>query len=118
MEYTIKINNGKKKIDKDIDEYIKFILSLNVGEIFFNSIDNDGGLMGFDLNLIDKFSKKIDVPIIVQGGGGNWNHFYEVLKLKNISAACTQNIYHFTEASLKSAKKFLSSKNILVRYDN
>ena len=28
--------------------------------------------MGFDLNLIDKFSKNIDIPIIVQGGGGNW----------------------------------------------
>ena len=117
-EYIIKVNNGKKEIKYSTDEYLDFILSLNIGEILINNIDNDGGLMGFDLNLINRFSKKIDVPIIVQGGGGNWNHFYEVLKLKNISAACTQNIYHFTEASLKSAKKFLISKNIKVRYDN
>ena len=65
-EYIIKLIT--EKIDKDIDKYIKFILSLNIGEIFINSIDNDGGLMGFDLNLIDKFSKNIDIPIIVQGG--------------------------------------------------
>ncbi len=117
-KYIIKVDNGKESINYDTEKYLEFISSLNVGEIFFNSIDNDGGLMGFDLKLINKYSKYIKVPIIVQGGGGNWNHFYEVLKLDNISAACTQNIYHFTETSLKSAKKFLISKNINVRYDN
>ncbi len=116
--YIIKVDNGQKTINRETNEYLEFISSLNIGEILLNSIDNDGGLMGFDLNLINKFSSKINVPILVQGGGGNWNHFYEVLKLKNISGACTQNIYHFTEISLKSAKKFLLSKNINVRYDN
>ena len=116
--YIIKVDNGKKTINRETNEYLEYVSSLNIGEILLNSIDNDGGLMGFDLNLINKFSSKINVPILVQGGGGNWNHFYEVLKLKNISGACTQNIYHFTEISLKSAKKFLLSKNINVRYDN
>ena len=116
--YIIKVDNGNKKINRETNEYLKFVSSLNVGEILLNSIDNDGGLMGFDLNLINKFSSKINVPILVQGGGGNWSHFYEVLNLKNISGACTQNIYHFTEISLKSAKKYLLSKNINVRYDN
>ena len=116
--YIIKVDNGQTTINRETNEYLEFISSLNIGEILLNSIDNDGGLMGFDLNLINKFSSKINVPILVQGGGGNWNHFYEVLKLKNISGACTQNIYHFTEISLKSAKKFLLSKNINVRYDN
>ena len=47
-------------------------MQLKTGEVLINSIDNDGGLLGFDTNLIDKFSDLINVPIIIQGGGGSW----------------------------------------------
>jgi cyclase len=117
-DYSIKVDSGRNLINRDTNDYISFISSLNIGEILLNSIDNDGGLMGFDLALVNEYSSKVNVPVIVQGGGGNWNHFFDVLKLNNVSGACTQNIYHFTETSLKSAKKFLNLKKINVRYDN
>jgi cyclase len=117
-DYSIKVDSGRNLINRDTNDYISFISSLNIGEILLNSIDNDGGLMGFDLQLVNQYSSKVNVPVIVQGGGGNWSHFFDVLKLNNVSGACTQNIYHFTETSLKSAKKFLNLKKINVRYDN
>ena len=72
-----------------------------------NSIDNDGGLMGFDIELIKLISKNVDLPIIVQGGAGNWDHFFKVLNLEYVNGACTQNIYHFTEPSLLALKEYL-----------
>lgn len=116
--YDIYIDNGKRIIEGNPIKYIKKILSTNTGEILLNSIDNDGSLLGYDLQLINYISKYINVPIIVQGGGGNWDHFYDVLKLDNVSGACTQNIYHFTEKSLISLKKFLKKKNIKTRIDD
>ncbi len=116
--YYIYIDNGKKIIDDSVEKYIKKILSLGVGEILINNIDNDGSLMGFDLKLIKPLIKHLDLPIIIQGGAGNWSHFYDVFKMKKISGVCTQNIYHFTEPSLISLKKYLKSKKINVRYDD
>ena len=116
-KYLILVDNAKTKINHKTEDYINHLKDLGTGEILLNSIDNDGGLLGFDVNLINNFSKYINAPIIIQGGGGNWEHFYDVLKLDCVSAACTQNIYHFTETSLESAKKYLKSRKIEVRDD-
>ena len=60
-------------------------------------------------------SKKINSPILALGGAGNWQHMLDLLSKTDISGACTQNIFHFTEESIFSAKKFLKDNNIKVR---
>lgn len=117
-EYFVYINNGKDKVKKNIIECCNFISSLSVGEILINSIDNDGGLMGFDIELIKFISKNVNLPIIVQGGAGSWDHFFKVLNIENVNGACTQNIYHFTEPSLLALKEYLFKRGITIRYDN
>ena len=54
-------------------------------------------------------------PILALGGAGNWSHFLNLFKNTNISAACTQNIFHFTENSIVSVKKFLKNNGIEIR---
>lgn len=117
-EYYVYINNGKDRVKKNILECCSFIKNLNVGELLINSIDNDGGLMGFDIELIKLISKNVDLPIIVQGGAGNWDHFFKALNLEYVNGACTQNIYHFTEPSLLALKEYLFKKGVVIRYDN
>ena len=117
-EYYVYINNGKERVKKNILESCNFINNLNVGELLINSIDNDGGLMGFDIELIKLISKNINLPIIVQGGAGSWDHFFKVLNIENVNGACTQNIYHFTEPSLLALKEYLFKRGIPIRYDN
>ena len=63
-----------------------------MGEILITSIDQDGTLKGYDLELIREVSKNINIPLVVCGGAGKLNHFNEVLKIsKNINLAlgCT-----------------------------
>tara|TARA_B100001939_G_C16942423_1_gene618827 strand:+ start:1873 stop:2622 length:750 start_codon:yes stop_codon:yes gene_type:complete len=117
-EYFVYINNGKDRVKKNILECCRFIKNLNVGELLINSIDNDGGLMGFDIELIKLISKNVDLPIIVQGGAGNWDHFFKVLNLEYVNGACTQNIYHFTEPSLLALKEYLFKRGVAIRYEN
>ena len=71
-------------------------------------------MTGFDIQLLSKFNK-FKKPILALGGAGNWEHFFELFKKLNISGVCTQNIFHFTEKSLGSLKKYLNSKNIPIR---
>lgn len=69
--YDIYINNGTKKIKKDLEKFVVEIQSLGVGEIVINSIDNDGVMKGYDLNLIEKLKTLIKVPMTVLGGAGS-----------------------------------------------
>ena len=80
-----------------------------------NNIENDGSLLGYDLDLINIFSKKIKAPILALGGAGNWQHILDLFLKTDVSAACTQNIFHFTEESIQSLKKFLKKNNINIR---
>ena len=114
-DYFIFFNSGKINSKIKICDVVKFINIDHIGEILINDINNDGGLLGFDSKLINEIEKNISRPIIALGGGGNWSHFVEIFQKTNVSALCTQNIYHFTEESIKSLKKNLLTKKITIR---
>ena len=85
------------------------------GEILITAIKRDGWLQGYDLDLSKMVSEAVGTPVLLLGGAGNWRHFVEGFEICQASGVCTQNIYHFTEASIKSAKAYLSNAGINVR---
>ncbi len=113
--YKVRFDNNKDSCNYELSEWIKILNKKPIGEILINSIDNDGSLMGYDINLIKKIEKKIKFPVLVLGGCGNWNHILELFNNTNISAACTQNIYHFSNESIMSLKRFLKSNGHEIR---
>ena len=113
--YDIYVNDGIKKIDTSLTEWLEILEKNGVGEIMLNDIDNDGSLLGYNLDFIKKISKITKLPLIALGGAGKWEHFSDLFIQTNISAAATQNIFHFTNESLNSLKKYLSEKNIEIR---
>lgn len=88
---------------------------LGAGEILVTSIDRDGSLQGYDLDLCRRVAGSVKVPVLICGGAGSWDHFVQGIVIGGASAVCTSNIYHFTEASLKSAKTHMMKAGILVR---
>ncbi len=89
--------------------------ALGAGEILITSIDRDGWLQGYDLDLCSQVTAAVRVPVLVLGGAGSWKHFTEAFKRCGVSGVCTQNIYHFTEQSIHSAKTFLDRSGVDVR---
>ena len=108
-DYEIYINNGKTKLDLTIKEYLKYIEELNVGEIYINLIDRDGTGFGYDLSLFKKIHE-FNIPVIIGGGAGNSLHFEDALKLKNIDAVSTANLFNFMNNSLQEARQNLIFK--------
>jgi imidazole glycerol-phosphate synthase subunit HisF len=84
------------------------------GEILITAIERDGWLQGYDLALTKAIVDAVSIPVLTLGGAGNWKHMVEGFET-GIAGACTQNIYHFTEASIRSAKTYLSKHGIAVR---
>ena len=106
---------GSKATGMDPADWAKQGEELGAGEIMITSIERDGSLQGYDLDLCRRVSDAVSVPVLVLGGAGSWKHFVEGVEEGGASAVCTQNIYHFTENSILSAKKFLAERGVPVR---
>ena len=113
-KYKVFIENGKVDTNLDPISRCNDIVKFGVGEILVNNIDNDGSLTGYNIDLIKSFDK-FKKPILALGGAGSWDHILQLFEETNISGACTQNIFHFTEKSLNSLKQYLKNRDISVR---
>ena len=113
-EYVCVSNSSKKVIKKNPIDWALECADRGAGEIILTSIDNDGLMEGYDLTLLDKISNKIQIPIVISGGAGNYNHMLQAFKL-GASAVAAASIYHFTERTPSKAKEFLHKNNIAVR---
>ncbi len=104
----------KKKSEEDIFDYVKKIEDLGAGEILLNSIDHDGMMNGYDLEILEKLSKVSNIPIIISGGAGEYEHMKKAIT-HGASAVSAASIYHFTEKTPEEAKNYLKEQGIMVR---
>lgn len=68
---SVYICNGKINTKTEPVEYAKRIEELGAGELLVNSIDQDGMMAGYDLDMIERISGAVNIPIIACGGAGN-----------------------------------------------
>ena len=101
----VHIKDGTKKIPMSFEKYLSHIDSLNIGEIYLNSIDRDGTGFGYDYNTISQIQSLIKTPLIIAGGAGNETHLLEGLKYNGVNAVATANLFNFIGDGLPNARK-------------
>ncbi len=102
--FEVYINDGTFKIEMSLNEYIKYIENLEVGEIYLNSIEKDGTGFGYDFETIKSLEKEIKLPLIIAGGAGNESHLIEGLQLDAVNAVATANLFNFIGDGLPKAR--------------
>ena len=75
-----------------------------VGEIYLNSIDQDGTGQGFDLDLLELLPPENKIPIIIAGGVGNSLHLSQGMSSSKVDATATANLFNFVGEGLKEAR--------------
>lgn len=93
--YDIYINNGKKKIKKNLFEFMTELEALGIGELVINSIDNDGVMKGYDLSLIKKVRECVNVPLTVLGGAGSSDDILNLIEKYKIIGASAGSLFVF-----------------------
>jgi imidazole glycerol-phosphate synthase subunit HisF len=78
-QYSVYTNSGRHKLKEDPVDYAKMAEELGAGEILLNSIENDGMMQGYDLDIIKRVSEAVGVPIVALGGAGDLSHFAEAV---------------------------------------
>lgn len=114
-KYEVFIYSGIVATGLEAIEWCKKLRDCGVGEIMITSIDREGTMKGYDIDLIKNIANAVDIPVIASGGAGTLEHLEEALKIDNISAISASSIFHFTDQSPIKARFYLSSKNLNVR---
>ena len=67
-KHSVYAVSGKQKISDDVIAYAKYLVDNGAGELFVNSIDRDGMMNGYDIELITQIADAVSVPVVVCGG--------------------------------------------------
>ncbi len=103
---------------KEVSGWARDVESLGAGEIMITSIERDGTMLGYDLDLIESVTGSVTIPVIASGGAGNYDHMLQAIQTTKVSAVAAASIFQFTQQTPLEAKKFLAEKGIRVRNTN
>jgi len=86
--YDIYTRNGKVKAKRKFEGFLKELEEIGIGELVINSIDNDGKMTGYDIDLASIVRNIISTPLTVLGGAGKLEDIAKLIfKFKLIGAA-------------------------------
>ena len=97
------------------DEWATELERRGAGEIMIQSVERDGTLEGYDLELTHSISRAVSIPVIASGGAGRYSHMRDALMDGGASAVAAAAMFHFTEQTPAGAKAFLAECGIPVR---
>jgi cyclase len=95
--------------------WAKEMESRGAGEILLTSIERDGTMQGYDLEITRKVSDAVGIPVIVSGGAGSAGDILRGIRDGGAAAAAAASIFHFTEITPLTVKNHLASNGIHVR---
>jgi cyclase len=108
-------HGGRRPTGRDAVEWAAEGERLGAGEILLTSMDRDGTLDGYDLELTRAVSDAVRLPVIASGGAGNTLHMFEALTSGGAEAVLAASIFHFGELSIEAAKADLAARGLEVR---
>ena len=114
-EYKVYVGNGKMSTSLNPVDLAKRVEKLGVGEILITSIDQEGTMEGYDINLIKSISEAVSIPVIAHGGAGKLDDFRSAIIEGGATAIAAASIFHFTDQSPIKARSYLQYHNINVR---
>lgn len=68
---------------------------VGAGELFLNSIDRDGTMQGYDIDLIKRVSQVVEIPVIASGGAGKTEDFLAAVNDGGAAAVAAGSMFVF-----------------------
>ena len=94
-KYELFTHNATRATKRDPVETAKQMEQLGVGEIILNSIDRDGMMKGYDLDLVQKIRDAVGVPMTVLGGAGSLKDIQSLFTTFGILGAAAGSLFVF-----------------------
>jgi cyclase len=115
LGWEVYINGGRLPTGRDAVTWAKEAQDRGAGELLLTSMDADGTLDGYDVDLLRTVSGALSIPVIASGGAGSLEHFHEALTEGGASAALVASLFHYKRLSIAEVKAYLSERGVPVR---
>lgn len=112
--YEVWADYGREPTGLDAFDWAKRVVDLGAGEILLTSINRDGMGRGYDLELIERISEAVPVPVIACGGAGDIPHFVEAVQRAGADAVAAASVFHYHYA-VPVDKPFMSFEDARLR---
>ena len=113
--WEVYIHGGRTATGLDALAWVEKAVALGAGEILLTSMDADGTLAGYDIELTRAVCQAVNVPVIASGGAGKLEHFAQVLTEGKADAALAASLFHDNQLSVLQVKEYLLAQGIPVR---
>jgi cyclase len=105
---------GTRQEVKNPVEWALELETMGAGEILLTSIERDGTMQGYDLNIVKEVSQAVKIPVIASGGAGKYEDMVEAVNAGS-SALAAASIFHFTQQTPLEAKRYLGNMGVPIR---
>lgn len=100
---------GTEEESRNPEEYAKFLEESGAGELILTGIKSEGMMGGYDLPLIKKITKAVNIPVIASGGCGSYEHMHRALKA-GADAVAAGAAFQFLDLTPRGAAEYLAKK--------
>lgn len=93
--YELCTHNGKTVHGLDPVALARQLQDAGAGEIVVNSVERDGFMQGYDLELAAQFKQALKVPVTLLGGAGSLDHMGELISKLGVVGAAAGSLFVF-----------------------
>lgn len=108
-QYKAYSDCGRLQETVPVRDHIERCIAAGAGEIMIQSIDRDGTMEGYDVDLVGLAMEVSTVPVIGAGGSGNYEHLRTLFLETDVSAVACGSLFNFSDSNPIRAKAFLSN---------
>jgi len=114
LSWDVYTRGGRTRTELEATAWVKRVIDLGAGEILLTSMDRDGTLAGYDLELLRAIRPFASVPVIASGGAGTLAHLLDAAN-EGASGILAASIFHDGTFTIGQAKAFLEHAGIPMR---
>lgn len=115
-QYECMSHAGTRSTGREPAAWAREMEAAGAGEILITSIEQDGAMKGYDLDLVRQVAEAVSIPVIASGGAGNYDHMFDAIAEGKASAVAAASIFHFTQQTPVEARRHLDARGIPVRH--
>ena len=113
--WEVYVAGGRTPTGMEAVEWARQGVAMGAGEILLTSMDADGTMDGYDLELTRAVANAVQVPLIASGGAGRLQHFASVFTEGQADAALAATLFHDKLLSLPEVKRYLLDQGLPIR---
>lgn len=93
--YKVVSKSASVDVKVSLDDHVRNLAAAGAGEIFINSVDQDGMMAGYDLDLVRRVVNLVNVPVVACGGAGTVEHLKQGVNEGGAAAVSAGSMFVF-----------------------